>query len=150
MSKHSNEFDFEDIDELGFEDIDELSFEEVDPLSKGRKAYKNLKRDLSKKELASSGVQKMMLEDIERLMVENQNLQEFQSKYYQADTKRQVLEQKLNIHWSHEAIYTLCVIAGGALFTHGLNLSSGNTKLVFLGFGILLVICGILSRFRIK
>lgn len=142
MSEYSGEFDFHEFDEL--------SFEEEDPLSKGRKAYRNLKRGLSKKELASSGVQKMMLEDIERLMVENQNLQEFQSKYYQAETKRQVLEQKLTIHWSHEAIYTLCVIAGGALFTHGLNLSAGNTKYVFLGFGVLLVISGILSRFRIK
>jgi len=60
--------------------------------SKGRRAFRNLRRELTDDELASAAVQRMLIDDIERLEVDNGELGEYQDK-----RKTRVREQLLLI-----------------------------------------------------
>lgn len=54
---------------------------------KGRRAFTNVRRELSDEELSSPAVQRMLIDDIERLEKENFDLLEYQEKFHEADKK---------------------------------------------------------------
>ena len=52
--------------------------------AKGRRAFINLRRELSDEELSSPAVQRMLVDEIERIEQDNMRLSKFQDSYYKA------------------------------------------------------------------
>ncbi len=88
------------------------------PVFKTRKALSRLKRELSEDDLATPGVQKMLVEELERAEEENRELEAFRNKFYTADKNLAVSEEKQK-HWlSMEIISTGCIAIGAAALVY--------------------------------
>src|SRR4051794_275993 len=84
------------------------------PTSKSRRALSRLKRELTEEELATSGVQKMLLEEIERVQEEVNELRLLQAQYHTADKAVAVLTEKLRTKLGAEIISAACLTVGAA------------------------------------
>ena len=73
--------------------------------SKGRRAFSKLRRELTDEELSSPAVQRMLIDDIERLEKENGRLSDYQDSYYAADKNSAVLNEKLKTSVAQEVIF---------------------------------------------
>jgi hypothetical protein len=112
-----------------------------------RKALTSLRRELSDKELLSPAVQKLLLDEIDRLEEENTELAGYRSRFYDADKKAAVLNQKQNINGAHEIISLACITIGGAALGYAPSVwSSQPTGAISLIFGLVLVVAGILAK----
>jgi hypothetical protein len=69
---------------------------------KGRRAFTNVRRELSDEELSSPAVQRMLIDDIERLEKEKFDLSEYQEKFHEADKNAAILEEKLKASVTQE------------------------------------------------
>ncbi|MDT6939359.1 hypothetical protein RI570_04270 [Brucella pseudogrignonensis] len=116
--------------------------------SKGkRKSLSNVRRDLSDEELASPGVQKTLLDEIERLDSDLADAKDYQSKYYEADKKADVLEQKLKTHQAFEIISASCLTGGALLLGYLPSVWEAQpTGWILFAVGLLAVFGGIISK----
>jgi len=113
----------------------------------GRQAFTSLRRELSDDELASPGVQKMLLAEIERLEAETAKLGSYQDKFYIADKKATVLEEKNKVQIAHEIITLSCITLGGVSLGYAPAVwSYGSTGFIAIAVGAILIICGIVSK----
>lgn len=62
---------------------------------KARKALSNVRRELSEEELKSPAVQRMLLDELERLETEVGDLRVFKDSFYSADKDAAVLRERL-------------------------------------------------------
>ena len=62
---------------------------------KGRQALSNVRRELSEEELSSPAVQRMLLDELDRLETEAGELKEFKDRFYSADKDAAVLGERL-------------------------------------------------------
>jgi hypothetical protein len=83
-------------------------------IPKTRKALSQVKRELSEADLATSGVQKMLIDDLERAEDEISDLKTFRDKFYTTDTELAVSKEKLKTRLSIEVISTGCIALGAA------------------------------------
>ena len=83
-----------------------------EPPKKGR-ALSRLKRELTDEEMASSGTQKMILDSIEQLQQEVEELKGFRDKYYEADKKIGILQEKAKTKIALEVLSTGSIAVGG-------------------------------------
>ena len=117
------------------------------PVGKVRRALSSLKRELTDEELASTGTQKMLLEELERLTEENAALSSFRSLYHEADKNVAVLGVKQKKNISFEIISGSCLAVGAAALGYAPNVwghpPSGQ---ILIGFGIVLTIGGIIAK----
>jgi|ERR1017187_2057469 septal ring factor EnvC (AmiA/AmiB activator) len=90
----------------------------AEQLPKVRKALSRLKRELSDEELATPGVQKMLVEELERVEDENNDLKNFREKFNTADKDLAVANQKLKGWQSMEIISTGCIAVGAAALVY--------------------------------
>ncbi|KQV51334.1 hypothetical protein [Duganella sp. Root336D2] len=112
-----------------------------------RKALGSLRRELSDKELLSPAVQKLLLDEIDRLEEDNTELAGYRSRFHEADKKSAILEQKQATSNAHEIISLACVTVGGAALGYAPSVwSSQPTGGIALAFGVLLVISGIVAK----
>jgi len=81
---------------------------------KTRKALSRLKRELSEDELATPGVQKMLIAELERLDAENDALVHYRDQYYDVERRLAVASGKLNEKRAAEILSTACIAIGGA------------------------------------
>lgn len=124
------------------------TYEPEQPKGRGRrKALSSARRELSDNELASSAVQKLLLDEIERLEEENIELCGYRNRYHEVDKKAAVLEQKIKQSMAHEIISVTCLTVGAAAIGYAPKVwSSEPTGYICLAFGILLIIGGIVSK----
>jgi hypothetical protein len=87
-------------------------------LPKTRKALARLKRELSDEELATPGVQKMLVEELERVEEENIDLRAFREKFHEAERRVAVMDEKLKGQMSIEIISTGCIAVGAAALVY--------------------------------
>jgi hypothetical protein len=106
-----------------------------------RKSLKNLRRELSEAELKTSAVQKLLIDEIERLEDEVAIARQYLTRFHAADRKAAVLEEKLTTFKSIEIIHIVCITVGGVI----LGVHSENSKLWILG--AILIIAGIVAKF---
>ena len=112
--------------------------------SKARRALSSLKRELSDDDLSSPGVQKLLLDYLERAEEENAKLKVFQEKYHQADKRNDVLEQKLKTNTAVEIVSTGCLAIGAAAIVYApVVWATQPTGYIALSFGIILTGVGI-------
>lgn len=71
-------------------------------------------RDLTQKEIAQTGVQKLFLAEIERLDGENANLRDFRDRFYEADKKVAILEAEKTANRSADKLANICLAVGAA------------------------------------
>lgn len=115
--------------------------------SRSRRALTTARRELSDRELLSPVVPKMLLDEIDRLEEENTELAGFRSRFYDADKKVAVLERKQTISMAQEIISLTCLTVGGAALGYAPSVwSSQPTGAIALGFGIVLVLGGIVAK----
>jgi hypothetical protein len=105
-----------------------------------RQAFRDLRRQLTDEELRNPGVMKLVLDEFEKAEIDNEILRAYVDRFYQADKRAAVLEEKLKTAtalevffavglavgamivglgpflWQEEAAYgVLCLIVGGVL-----------------------------------
>ncbi len=72
----------------------EAALEQMQPVAKGnsgRKSFSKLRRELSDDELSSPAVQRMLIDEIERLDADRVELISFRGKFHDSDKKVAVL-----------------------------------------------------------
>lgn len=117
------------------------------PEPKARRALSLLKRELTDEELASSGVQKLLLDALERAAEENEELKPFRDRYYQSDKQRAILDEKLKTRVALEIISTGCIAIGAAAIVYApVAWEHQPDGGIALGFGIALTIAGIIAK----
>ena len=118
------------------------------PHTKGRKAFSKLRRELSDEELKSPAVQRLLIDDIERLEKENGKLSHFQDIYHDADKQAAILKEKLKTHIAVEIIFGVCLTIGAALigFSPSLWDPSKPHGWASIALGVVLIVGGIASK----
>ena len=115
--------------------------------SKGRRAFRNVRRELSDEELSSPAVQRMLIDDIERLEKEKYELSEYQDRYHEADKKSAILQEKVKSSVSQEIIFAVCLTVGAASLGYAPSVwSSQPTGWISIAFGVVLIVGGIASK----
>ena len=115
---------------------------------KGRKAFNNLRRELTDEELTSPAVQRMLIDEIERLEKENNELNQYQVNYHKADKKAAVLEGKLKEKVAVEVIFGVCLTVGAGLIGLAPSIWKPDSPhgWISLVLGGILIIGGIASK----
>lgn len=105
-----------------------------------RQAFRDIRRQLQEAELASPGVQKLLLEDLERAESECDVLQGYVERYHQADKRAAVLEERLRTHTAVEILFGVGISVGSAIIGFVPSLWDASAKgPVALALGVLLV-----------
>ena len=80
-----------------------------------REAFRNLVRQLSSDELSNSGVQKLLLEDLEKAESECETLQGYVERFHDADKRAAVLDERLHKQTAFDILFGVGVGLGGAI-----------------------------------
>ena len=141
MKKERDEIDNED-------DVEPESGENVSYHAKQpRKPYSKLATELSDDDLASPGVQKMLLAEISRLESVVHSGEEAKENYHTIDKECAVLKEKSKTFVFSEIIYSLSLTLGAAIigFTPSLKSDSFPTYIITV-IGGLLVVGAVLAK----
>lgn len=122
----------------------------LDSVSKSVDAYGNLSRGLTSEELAQTGTQKLILNDLSKAEAKVRQLEPFLEKYYMVLIEKNTLEGKLSKSNKSEILYSFCITSGGIIIglakifvDHTPGISS-----IMIAIGSLLIIGGILFKFK--
>ena len=136
MTENSQEFAPEDLGDGN-----------VSSLAKGRKAFKNVRRELSDDELSLPAVQRLLIDEIDRLEQVNMELSGFQVRFFEADKNSAVLDEKLKANVAQDIIFGVCLTVGASLISVSLSYGIRETpSLVTLAAGLILIGAGIASK----
>ena len=120
---------------------------EVKPAVKGRQSLSRIRRELSDEELSSPAIQRMLVDEIERLERDNAGLCDFRDQFHSMDKRAALLEERSKKSLSGEIIFGVCLTIGAAAIGYApaawSSHPSGWLSLIFGGF---LVAGGIASR----
>lgn len=118
------------------------------PKSKGRRqSFGKVRRELTEDELGSSGVQKMMLDELDRMDGAETELKTISQKYYDTQSSLAVAEEKLKTHHAFDVLSTGTVAIGSLIF--GAAFSTGQNDKLFwtlVVISVVLVIVGIAAK----
>jgi hypothetical protein len=115
--------------------------------NKNRKALSRLKRELSDDELSSPGVQKMLVEEIERIESEVNRLAEYRDRYYASDKEVALLKEQRKKSLSGEIIFGGCLAVGAAALGYAPAVwDSQPTGWISLIFGTVIIVLGIVAK----
>jgi hypothetical protein len=113
----------------------------------GRKSFSKLRRELSDEELASPAVQRMLLDEIERLDSALTDLRQFRERFHATDKQLGALQERFKSKISIEILHITCFAMGGAAIGYATsNWSSQPVGSLFLAFGAVLVVAGIIAK----
>ncbi|WP_175127813.1 hypothetical protein [Achromobacter piechaudii] len=122
------------------------------PVSKGtsgRKSFSNLRRELSDEELSSPAIQRMLLDEIERLDSECGDLRVSRENFHRCDKRVGILEERFRTKVSLEIMHVTCFLLSGSAFGYAAsNWTSPPTivSVLALIFGGVLAIAGIVAK----
>jgi hypothetical protein len=119
------------------------------PVSKGRRALAKVDRELSTEEFATAAVQKLLMDENDRLLSEIEVLSGIRDRYHEADKKASKLEERLTRDQRLDILFAVSLAVGAAL----LGLAPLGWKvqplgLLLLTFGAALVLGAAIARFR--
>ena len=118
------------------------------PLTKTkRQSFGGLRRQLSEAELSGPGVQKMLLDEIDRLDGELAQMINIDGKFHSADKDVAVLREKFKSHTALELISTASLTIGsiGVGLVYGIKENPTFAWIVLVG-GALLIIVGLWAK----
>ena len=108
--------------------------------SGSRRSLNNLRRELSDDELKSPAVQKLLIDDIERLEREEERARDLSEKYHASDKKSGILEEKLTTARSTEVLHIACITIGGVA------LGAASNTWILGAIGGVLIVAGIIAK----
>jgi hypothetical protein len=112
-----------------------------------RKALSTLRRELSDQELLSPAVQKLLLDEIDRLEEDNTELSGYRGRFHEADKRAAILEHKSRVSAAHEIISISCITIGGAAIGYAPSVwATQPSGYIALAFGVVLVVCGVVAK----
>jgi hypothetical protein len=119
----------------------------IPPNVKTGKAFSALKRELSDDELSSTGVQKLLLEELERLKEENGTLSSVRDDFHRVDKDLGIIKEKLKRNVSAEIISGSCLAVGAASLGYAPSLWAHQPSgWILIAFGVVLTVCGIFAK----
>ncbi len=119
----------------------------VDESPKSRPAFQSLKRDLTQDDLASPGVQKMLLDSVLQADIEISALRSFREKFHESDKQNAILGEKLKSNRAAEALSTGTIAVGAAAWGYAPAFSASPTQqYVLVAFGLVLVVVGVIAK----
>jgi hypothetical protein len=124
-----------------------VAITEPTPASGRRQALRDLRRQLSDEDLASSGAQKLLLDALERADGECEEMKSYVTRFHEADKRAAVLQERLHTQTAMEVMFGVGVGAGSAMV--GLAPVFWNTPprgQLVLGVGLVLLIGATVGR----
>ena len=119
--------------------------------SKGRQAFRKITRELSDDDLSNSAVQRLLLDELERLETENKENQRFREKFSDADKAVAILQEKAKGLLAIEIIYGVCLTVGAMAVSYSQLLWGDSLHgPVVLAFGVILIVGGILAKVAVR
>ena len=110
----------EDADDFAPEDTENTG---VTNEKKGRKAFGKVKREITEKDLQNPAIQKMLLDELDRLETESEEYKQYKERYHKADKRVAVLEEKSKGTLAIDILSGACLTIGAA--------SLGYTKILW-------------------
>ena len=117
------------------------------PASGRRQAFRDIRRQLTDDDLANSGVQRLILDELERADEQCEVLQTYVSQFHEADKRAAILEITARSEKTVEILFGVGVGLGGTLI--GLTPSvwqEGYSGIIVLAVGVVLVVGAVLAR----
>jgi len=112
-----------------------------------RRSLNKIRRELEEEELNSPAVQKLLIDEIERLERDNEELKDYRERFYSADKGKAVLEQKLSANLSQEIISGACMTVGAAALGYAPALWAYQPSgWIAIAFGGVLILAGITAK----
>lgn len=112
-----------------------------------RKSFAKLRRELSDEELSSPAVQRMLIDEIERLDAERVELNQFRTRFHESDKRVGVLEERFKTKIAIEIIHVGCITVGAAALGYLPSvLNQGATAWMIAIFGSILVVAGLVAK----
>lgn len=124
---------------------------ETSPMPKGRRSFSRMRREMTEEELSNSGVQKIMMDDLDRLENEKSRLELFVENFHQSDKENAVLKEKAKIRVSSDILFGSCLTIGSAAVGYSPVVNTvPDASTILIIVGIILMICGIASKVVLK
>ncbi|QKV65305.1 hypothetical protein HUW52_21215 [Pseudomonas sp. 43A] len=112
-----------------------------------RKSFAKLRRELSDDELSSPAVQRMLIDEIERLDSERIDLTVYREKFHITDKKSAIFEERFKAKISIEIIHIACVTVGAAALGFAPSIwTTQPTAMMIVVFGSVLIIAGLAAK----
>lgn len=112
-----------------------------------RKSFSKLRRELSDEELSSPAVQRMLIDEIERLDDERTVLSIKADKYHDVDKQLGVLGEKLKSKVSVDILHISCMTIGAAALTYAPSIwQMQPTATISAIFGVILILAGLAAK----
>tara|TARA_Y100001947_G_C10297199_1_gene285488 strand:+ start:611 stop:1048 length:438 start_codon:yes stop_codon:yes gene_type:complete len=112
-----------------------------------RRSFGKVRRELSEDELGSPGVQKMLLDELERLDGIEEKLNSVSTEHQTTSESLAVAEQKLKTHTAFDVISVGTVAAGSILIGAAINfVGSAPAFWIPLVVGIVLIVVGVVAK----
>ncbi|MEK6408820.1 MAG: hypothetical protein AABN34_18005 [Acidobacteriota bacterium] len=119
---------------------------EVAPTGR-RQALRDIRRELTDEELSSPGVQKLLLDDLERAESESEVLRSYVDRFHESDKRAAILEVQLRGSNAFEILFGTGIGLGGAIMGLAPLFWSDQPKgALALALGMLLAIGSIIGR----
>lgn len=116
-----------------------------------RRSFTKLRRELNEEELSSPAVQKLLIDEIERLESENSSLSELASKYYDVDKTVAVLQEKDKQNVAMEVMSSVGLALGAVALGSGPSIwsleSSEALGWFTMGIGVVLMAASVITKF---
>lgn len=116
--------------------------------SYGRRSFSNLRRELTDDELTSAAVQRMLLDELDRLDRECADLSIIRDQFHTCDKRVGVLEERFKTKVSLEIMHVTCfLISGSSLGYAASNWAAQPTvSLLALILGGVLAVAGVVAK----
>ena len=112
-----------------------------------RKSFSKLRRELSDEELSSPAIQRMLIDEIERLENERGDLVLLRGKFHDADKRAAILEERFKGKVAIEIIHVACITVGAAALGYAPSIwTQQPTAWMAAIFGVVLVLAGLAAK----
>lgn len=119
----------------------------VIPAAGGRQSFRNIRRQLTEEELSASGVQKLLLDELEGAETRCDTLQAYVDRFHESDKRVAMLEERTRTSQASEIMFAVMLAVGSAII--GATPSFWDTSPkgpIALVLGALLVAGAIIAR----
>ena len=135
------------------QDINELTLEDTEGQPgpsppEGQQAFRKISRELTEQDLANAAVQKLLLNEIDRLEKEKEEYKHYMELFHEANRKVAVLEQQSRTALALDTIaFGGCLTVGGSVIglSHGLW-SHQPFGWIVLVAGVVMLLLGIAAK----
>jgi len=110
-----------------------------------------MRREMTDEELGNSGVQKVLMDDLDRLEAENADLRRYMDRFHEADKENAVLKEKNKYNLASDIAFGGFMTIGASAIGYSPVLAPvPHASEIALWIGVILLIAGIVSKAILK